>query len=35
MGAGPGLDIKGALERNAVTVLLAAFIAGMVMNNRK
>jgi len=35
MGAGPGFDIKGTLERNAVTVLLAAFIAGMVMNNRK
>lgn len=35
MGAGPGLDIKGTLERNAVTVLLTAFIAGMVMNNRR
>ncbi|MDQ7249119.1 hypothetical protein [Dongia sedimenti] len=35
MGAGPGLDIKGVLERNAVTVLLTAFIAGMVMNNRR
>jgi hypothetical protein len=35
MGAGPGFDIKGTLERNAVTVLLTAFIAGMVMNNRK
>lgn len=35
MGAGPGFDIKGTLERNAVTVLLTAFIAGMVMNNRR
>jgi membrane protease YdiL (CAAX protease family) len=35
MGAGPSFDIKGTLERNAVTVLLAAFIAGMVMNNRR
>jgi hypothetical protein len=35
MGSGPDLDIRGALERNAVTVLLAAFIAGMVMNNRR
>jgi hypothetical protein len=35
MGAGPGLDLKGMLERNAVTVLLTAFIAGMVMNNRR
>jgi len=35
MGAGPGFDIRGTLERNAVTVLLTAFIAGMVMNNRK
>ncbi len=35
MGTGPGLDIKGALARNAVTVLLAAFIAGMVMNNKR
>lgn len=35
MGAGPGLDLKGMLERNALTVLLTAFIAGMVMNNRK
>ena len=35
MGAGPGLDLKGVLERNAVTVLLTAFIAGMVMNNRR
>lgn len=35
MGAGPGFDLKGALERNAVTVLLTAFIAGMVMNNRR
>jgi hypothetical protein len=33
MGHGP--DIRGALERNALTVLLAAFIAGMVMNNRR
>jgi len=35
MGAGPGLDIKGTLARNAFTVLLTAFIAGMVMNNRR
>jgi hypothetical protein len=33
LGAGP--DIRGALGRNAMTVLLAAFIAGMVMNNRR
>jgi hypothetical protein len=32
---GPGLDLRGTLARNAVTVLLTAFIAGMVMNNRK
>lgn len=35
MGGGGGLDIKGTLARNAGTVLLTAFIAGMVMNNRK
>jgi hypothetical protein len=35
VGAGPGFDLKGVLERNAVTVLLTAFIAGMVMNNRR
>jgi hypothetical protein len=35
MGAGPDFDLKGVLERNAVTVLLTAFIAGMVMNNRR
>jgi hypothetical protein len=35
MGSGAGLDIKGALGRNAITVLLTAFIAGMVMNNRR
>jgi hypothetical protein len=35
MGAAPGFDIKDVLERNAVTLLLTAFIAGMVMNNRK
>jgi hypothetical protein len=35
MGAGSNLDIKGVLVRNAGTVLLTAFIAGMVMNNRK
>jgi len=35
MGGGPGFDIKGTLARNAVTVLLTAFIAGMVMNNRR
>jgi hypothetical protein len=35
LGAGPGFDIKGTLERNAMTVLLTAFIAGMVMNNRR
>jgi hypothetical protein len=35
MGAGSNFDIRGTLERNAVTVLLTAFIAGMVMNNRK
>jgi len=33
MGSGP--DIRGALGRNAITVLLTAFIAGMVMNNRR
>jgi hypothetical protein len=33
--AGSGPDIRGLLERNAMTVLLTAFIAGMVMNNRK
>jgi hypothetical protein len=32
---GPGPDIRGALGRNAITVLLAAFIAGMVMNSRR
>ncbi len=35
MGAGPGLDMRGTLARNAGTLLLTAFIAGMVMNNRK
>jgi hypothetical protein len=35
MGAGPGFDLKGVLGRNALPVLLAAFIAGMVMNNRR
>jgi len=35
MGTGSGPDIRGMLERNAMTVLLTAFIAGMVMNNRK
>jgi hypothetical protein len=35
MGAGPGIDVRGALARNATTILLTAFIAGMVMNNRK
>ncbi len=35
MGTGPSLDIKGALARTAVTVLLAAFIAGMVMNYKR
>jgi hypothetical protein len=35
VGAGPGIDLKGVLGRNAMTVLLTAFIAGMVMNNRK
>jgi hypothetical protein len=35
MGSGTGFDLKGALGRNAMTVLLTAFIAGMVMNNRK
>jgi hypothetical protein len=35
MGAGSHFDLKGMLERNAVTVLLTAFIAGMVMNNRR
>ncbi|WP_395015457.1 hypothetical protein [Dongia sp.] len=35
MGAGPGLDLRGTLSRNAGTILLTAFIAGMVMNNRK
>jgi hypothetical protein len=35
MGGGPGVDVRGALARNAVAVLLTAFIAGMVMNNRK
>jgi hypothetical protein len=32
---GPGIDLRGTLARNAMTVLLTAFIAGMVMNNRK
>jgi hypothetical protein len=31
----PNLDIRGVLGRNAITVLLAAFVAGMVMNNRR
>jgi len=35
MGAGPAFDLRGTLARNAVTVLLTAFIAGMVMNNRR
>jgi hypothetical protein len=36
MGAGgPHLDVKGFLGRNAMAVLLTAFIAGMVMNNRR
>ena len=35
MGSGPGIDLKGMLGRNAMTVLLTAFIAGMVMNNRR
>jgi hypothetical protein len=35
MGAGSGPDIRGMLGRNAMSVLLVAFIAGMVMNNRK
>jgi hypothetical protein len=35
LGSGAGPDIRGMLERNALTVLLTAFIAGMVMNNRK
>jgi hypothetical protein len=35
MGAGPSFDLKGALGRNALTVLLTAFIAGMVMTNRR
>ena len=35
IGTGPGLDIRGTLARNAVTVLLTAFIAGMVMNNKR
>jgi hypothetical protein len=35
MGSGPGFDLKGMLGRNAVPVLLAAFIAGLVMNNRR
>jgi hypothetical protein len=35
MGALPNLDIRGTLERNAISVLLAAFVAGMVMNNRR
>jgi hypothetical protein len=35
MGGGSGPDIRGMLGRNAMTVLLTAFIAGLVMNNRK
>ncbi len=36
MGAGGApFDLKGTLSRNAGTLLLTAFIAGMVMNNRK
>jgi hypothetical protein len=35
MGSGSGPDIRGMLGRNAMTVLLTAFIAGMVLNNRK
>ena len=35
MGAGLDFDVRGALSRNALTVLLTAFIAGMVMNNRR
>ena len=35
LGAGPNFDIRGALSRHAMTILLTAFIAGMVMNNRK
>jgi len=35
MGSGPDFDLRGALGRNALTVLLTAFIAGMVMNNRR
>jgi len=32
---GQGPDLRGVLGRNAITVLLTAFIAGMVMNNRR
>ncbi len=33
--SGAGFNFRGILERNAMTVLLTAFIAGMVMNNRR
>jgi len=32
---GRSLDVRGTLARNAMTVLLAAFIAGMVTTNRR
>lgn len=35
MGALPDLDLRGVLSRNATTVLLSAFIAGMLLNNRR
>jgi len=35
LGAGPNFDMREVLGRNAMTILLTAFIAGMVMNNRK
>ena len=31
----PSLDISGLLERNGVGILLAAFVAGMLMNRRR
>jgi len=35
MAAGSRLDVRGALARNAMTVLLAAFVAGMVTTSRR
>jgi len=35
MAAGSRVDVRGVLARNAMTVLLAAFIAGMVTTHRR